>query len=170
MRPGKPRLESEAPLGARWWSVDKMFVVAQLGLLAVIALGPRKLGPEWPAPWATAAVALGVALGLVGGILTLAGAVHLGSNLTPFPRPKTDAALIRSGAYRIVRHPIYGGLILMAFGWALFVHGNLTLLYALTLLVLLDAKARHEERWLVAKFGNYPDYKRRVRRLIPFLY
>ena len=147
-----------------------MFVVAQLGLLAVIALGPRNLGPEWPAPWATAAVVLGVALGSVGGILTLAGAAHLGSNLTPFPRPKTAATLIRSGAYRIVRHPIYGGLILMALGWALFVHGNLTLLYALALVVLLDAKTRHEERWLVAKFGNYPDYKRRVRRLIPFLY
>jgi protein-S-isoprenylcysteine O-methyltransferase Ste14 len=147
-----------------------MFVVAQLGLLAVIALGPRNLGPEWPAPWATAAVVLGVALGSVGGILTLAGAAHLGSNLTPFPRPKTDATLIRSGAYRIVRHPIYGGLILMAFGWALFVHGNLTLLYALALLVLLDVKARREERWLVLKFGDYPDYKRRVRRLIPFLY
>ena len=151
-------------------NVDKMFVVAQLGLLAVIALGPRKLGPEWPAPWATAAIALGVVLGLVGGILTLAGAVQLGSNLTPFPRPKTDATLIRSGAYGIVRHPIYGGLILMSFGWALFVRGDLTLLYALALLVLLDAKARREERWLIVKFGNYSDYKRRVRRLIPFLY
>ena len=146
------------------------FVVAQLGLLALIALGPRQLGPEWTAPWAALAAAAGVALGLAGASLTLAGALHLGRNLTPFPRPREDAILIRSGAYRLVRHPIYSGLILAAFGWALFVGGVLTLLYALALLVLMDAKTRHEERWLIAKFEEYGDYKRRVRRLIPYLY
>jgi len=152
--------------------LDVLFVVAQLGLLAAIALGPRTLGPgtDWPSPWSAASVALGAALGLAGGMLALAGALHLGRNLTPFPRPRADAVLVRSGAYRIVRHPIYGGLILMAFGWALWVHGGLTLLYALALLVLLDVKTRHEERWLVAKFDDYRDYQRRVRRLVPFLY
>ena len=147
-----------------------LFVVLQLGLLAAIAFGPRRLGGEWSAPWGSAAVALGLALGLVGAVLALAGALQLGSNLTPFPQPKSDATLIRSGAYRVVRHPIYSGLILMAFGWALFVHGSLTLLYTLALFVLLDAKTRYEERWLVKKFDDYREYRRRVRRLLPFFY
>jgi protein-S-isoprenylcysteine O-methyltransferase Ste14 len=38
------------------------------------------------------------------------------------------------------------------------------------LFVLLDVKSRHEERWLAAKFPAYSSYKRRVRKLIPFIY
>jgi protein-S-isoprenylcysteine O-methyltransferase Ste14 len=152
----------------RWRGV--LFVSAQLSLLALIAMGPRGLGPELPASWVAAAIVGGLVLALVGGILALAGAVHLGPNLTPFPLPSNDATLIRSGAFRIVRHPIYCGLILMAFGWGLFVHGGLTLLYALALFVVLDGKSRYEERLLVAKFEEYRDYQRRVPRLIPFLY
>ena len=149
---------------------DVLFVVAQLALLALIALGPRRLGPEWSAPWVGAALVASVLLAGVGGLLALAGAIQLGRKLTPFPGPRRDAVLVRSGAYRIVRHPIYSGLILMAFGWALYVHGVLTLLLAFVLLCLLDAKTRYEERLLVAQFDDYPDYQREVCRLVPFIY
>jgi protein-S-isoprenylcysteine O-methyltransferase Ste14 len=147
-----------------------LFVVAQLALLALIAFGPRKLGPEWPGPLATTAIIAGVLMMLVAGGLALMGTAQLGRNLTPLPRPTPNATLIRTGAYRIVRHPIYSGLILAAFGWGLFVHGGLTLLYACALFGLLDAKSRYEERMLVARFDDYTDYKRQVCRLVPFLY
>jgi len=147
-----------------------LFVAAQLALLAMIAFGPRRIGPEWHGAWATAAGVVGLFLALIGSVLVLLGAAQLGRNLTPLPGPGADATLIRTGAFRIVRHPIYSGLILAAFGWALFVHGGLTLLFALALFGLLDAKSRYEERLLIARFGDYADYKRRVRRLVPFLY
>jgi protein-S-isoprenylcysteine O-methyltransferase Ste14 len=38
------------------------------------------------------------------------------------------------------------------------------------LFLFLDLKSRREERWLCAKFPDYPAYQRRVRRLIPFVY
>jgi protein-S-isoprenylcysteine O-methyltransferase Ste14 len=148
------------------------YVLIQLGLLALIVFGPSTLGAaaDWPAPWGASARAAGVVLGAFGAGLSLSGAVSLGRNLTPFPRPRAEATLVRSGPYRLVRHPIYAGLILMALGWALFENGELTLVWVAGLFLLLDAKTRHEERWLVATFGAYRDYQKRVRKLMPFLY
>jgi protein-S-isoprenylcysteine O-methyltransferase Ste14 len=96
--------------------------------------------------------------------------VSLGHNLTPLPRPKDDATLVVTGAYRLVRHPIYSGLTAMAFGWGMWVHGWLTLGYALLLFAFFDLKSRREERWLMEKFPDYAAYQRRVRKLIPFVY
>lgn len=70
----------------------------------------------------------------------------------------------------LARHPIYGGVILLAFGWALWVQGTLTLLWALVLTVFFDVKSRREELWLIARFPAYADYRRRVCKLLPFIY
>ena len=78
--------------------------------------------------------------------------------------------LIESGLYAWVRHPIYCGIILAAFGWALYVQGALSLLWAALLVVFFDIKSRREEAWLAARFPAYADYRRRVRKLIPFIY
>ena len=102
--------------------------------------------------------------------ISVGGVLKLGPNLTPLPYPKPDATLVRTGPYRLVRHPMYAGGIALAFGWALFVRGSLTLGYAAVLLIFFDIKSAREERWLRDKFADYPDYQRRVRKLIPFIY
>ena len=48
--------------------------------------------------------------------------------------------------------------------------GILTVGYAVLLFLLFDMKSRREECWLAANYPDYPDYQKRVRRLIPFLY
>ena len=65
---------------------------------------------------------------------------------------------------------MYGGVILMALGWACWRHGWLSVVYVALLFVCLDVKARREEQWLIDKYPAYADYKRRVRRLVPFVY
>jgi protein-S-isoprenylcysteine O-methyltransferase Ste14 len=77
---------------------------------------------------------------------------------------------VETGPYGWVRHPIYSGLILAAFGWALIAQGWLTLLWAVVLLVFFDIKSRREERWLMARFPAYASYRKRVRKLIPLIY
>jgi protein-S-isoprenylcysteine O-methyltransferase Ste14 len=94
----------------------------------------------------------------------------LGPNLTPLPYPKDETTLLQTGPYRIVRHPIYSGAILMAFGWAFWVQGWLTIVYAMILLLFFDIKARREEQWLKEKLSGYSSYQKRVRKLIPFIY
>jgi protein-S-isoprenylcysteine O-methyltransferase Ste14 len=162
--------ETESP----WWRGDRgeWYVAIQVVLMGVVFFGPRTLPglPPWPPAAAQIAVIVGAALVLVGGLLFLAALVRLGPNLTPLPRPKPGATLVQSGPYRLVRHPIYAGGLSLAYGWALLVGGWLTLGYATVLLAFLDLKSAREERWLTETFPDYPAYRRRVRKLIPFVY
>lgn len=143
------------------------WVIAQFIILAIIALIPPDLAglpalPEWCRP-------LGVAVGLLGGGIGVAGLLGLGSNLTPFPRPKDDATLVETGVYAIVRHPIYAGLFVATVGYALLRASLPTLLLSLALGVFFDQKARREERWLEQKFPQYAAYQQKVRgRILPF--
>ncbi len=161
---------SETP----WWKGPRgeWYVVAQFGLFALVVFGPRTWqgAPGWPA-WAALVSMLAAALlGVIGALFGAAGLLSLGRNLAVRPHPKEDATLVEGGAYALVRHPIYSGLIALAFAWGLWVQGPLTLGYAFLLFVLLDLKSRREERWLNEKFPAYADYQRRVRKLIPFIY
>jgi len=107
---------------------------------------------------------------VLGGALLVAGLVRLGRGLTPLPYPKDDARLVQTGPFSLVRHPMYGGGLVLALGWAVYVQGWLTLGYVLALFVFLDAKSRREERWLAERFPEYAAYQRRVRKLIPFVW
>jgi protein-S-isoprenylcysteine O-methyltransferase Ste14 len=157
-----------------WWKGKhgEWYVVAQFVLLGLVIFGPRNI-PAWPG-WKPPFTWLGSIMGVIlipAGILLLATAmIRLGPNLTAVPYPKDDGTLIETGPYRLVRHPIYCGFILIALGWALLVHGWLTVGYAIILLMFFDIKSRREETWLKAKFPAYGDYQRRVRKLIPFVY
>jgi protein-S-isoprenylcysteine O-methyltransferase Ste14 len=157
-----------------WWRGAKgeWYVVVQILIFLLVAFGPRNLPgwPAWPAPWAAIASAAGAVLVVAGGLLAVAGVLRLGSNLSVLPYPKDGAPLVETGPYRIVRNPIYSGLILAAFGWGLFVHGWLTLLYAAVLFAFFDIKSRVEERWLCERFPDYAGYQGRVRKLIPWVY
>jgi protein-S-isoprenylcysteine O-methyltransferase Ste14 len=142
-------------------------------LFALVVLGPRSVKglPSWSSPVAAIASAVGAVLMLAGGALAIAGLLGLGrDNLTALPYPRDESTLVVSGPYRLVRNPIYSGLIFAAFGYALWVNGWLTLGYAATLFIFFDIKSRKEERWLAEKFPDYPAYQARVHKLIPWVY
>ncbi|MCC6179139.1 MAG: isoprenylcysteine carboxylmethyltransferase family protein [Chloroflexi bacterium] len=145
------------------WVVAQMPVGGAALLLALV-------GPRLPAVLRCPLRWLGLALIGGGGALFVGGARQLGSNLTPYPRPKDDATLVQTGLYRLVRHPIYGGGAIAVLGWALFWGRWAGLLAALGLFVFFDAKARHEEKFLAERYPDYSAYRQRTRRLIPGLY
>lgn len=76
--------------------------------------------------------------------------------------------LIVKGPYLFVRHPMYLGGIIGAFGLALFA-GSLTgLIYSSILALILSHIAAYEEEDLEARIGNeYKEYKKQVPRLYP---
>ncbi|MBK8901025.1 MAG: isoprenylcysteine carboxylmethyltransferase family protein [Anaerolineaceae bacterium] len=157
-----------------WWKGAKgeWYVAIQVLLFGLVAFGPAAL-PGWPAwsgTWRTVSLVVGLLLGGIGGLLAFAGVFSLGRNLTAVPHPKEDAHMVAHGAYRFVRHPIYSGIILGAFGLGFLRGGWLSLLYALILFIFFDIKSRREEMWLRAKYVDYADYQQRVHKLIPFVY
>jgi protein-S-isoprenylcysteine O-methyltransferase Ste14 len=157
-----------------WWrgTRGEWYVVVQMVLVALIVFGPRTWGgwPSWPFPGGRWVLVAGLALLLGGGGLIVGGVARLRTALTPLPYPAANAVLQEKGVYRLVRHPMYCGVILAAFGWALVSRGWLTLGYVLAGCVFLDMKVRREEKWLLERFPGYAAYQRRVRKLVPFVY
>jgi protein-S-isoprenylcysteine O-methyltransferase Ste14 len=145
------------------------WLLIQLGLFGVIAAAGGA-GPLWGGQLRLASSVTGAALIAAGGFLSMRGVIDLGANLTPFPKPLDRAELVECGAYRLARHPIYGGLIVAASGWGLAMASPLAIAAALLLGVFFDLKSRREEGWLAEKYRGYEAYRRRTRRLIPWLY
>jgi protein-S-isoprenylcysteine O-methyltransferase Ste14 len=156
------RLPDLGPRGEGWFAI-------QLLLFAAIALA-GSLGPAWGGAARAAGLAVGGGLIACGGVLSVGGVLGLRANLTPFPKPLPDARLVETGSYRLARHPIYGGLILAAVGWGLATASPVALGLAAVLVVFLDLKSRREEAWLVDQFEGYAAYRRRTRRLLPWVY
>jgi protein-S-isoprenylcysteine O-methyltransferase Ste14 len=148
------------------------YVIVQIVIFAIIAVGPFGIDIplDLPSGARAATFIIGFALGGAGFLLAMAGLFGLGRNLSVLPHPKDDAELVVRGAYGLVRHPIYSGLIIGAAGWALLNASVMTLIYAGVLFVFFDLKSRREERYLTQKFPQYVEYKRLVRKLIPFVY
>lgn len=161
---------TEAP----WWRGKRGegYVAVQVLLLGLLLLGPRTLPglPAWRGRGASVASWLGIALMLAGGALLGASSIRLGRNLTPLPHPRDHSILVQSGPYRLVRHPIYAGVLALALGWALWVRGSLTLAFAGLLWVLFEFKADREELWLTEKFPEYENYRQKVAKLLPFVH
>jgi protein-S-isoprenylcysteine O-methyltransferase Ste14 len=107
---------------------------------------------------------------LTGAGFAIAGTWSLGSNLTPFPKPMSNAQLVRHGIYSRVRHPLYTGVTSLAAGWSLAWQSPSALAASLVLGLFFDIKARGEERWLREKFPDYAAYSGQTKKFIPWIY
>jgi protein-S-isoprenylcysteine O-methyltransferase Ste14 len=156
------RLPELGPHGEGW-------VVLQLLLGAAIA-GSGFVGVYWPGSVESFVGVLGLLLAVLGVFLVVLGVLSLGKSFTPLPRPRARTRLRQNGIFRLVRHPVYGGTILLALGWSL-ADAPLGLIPTALLAVLIDLKARREETWLSERFPEYALYRARTpRRFVPWLY
>lgn len=141
----------------------------QLLLGAAIA-GGGLVGVYWPGSAESFVGILGLLLAVVGALLVVLGVLSLGRSFTPLPRPRARTRLRQGGIFRLVRHPVYGGAILIGLGWSL-ADAPLGLAPTALLAVLFDLKAQREEAWLIERFPEYARYRARApRRFVPWLY
>lgn len=138
-----------------WW------VVAQAGLFGLILLVSRQNADPV------------VALQVIGWVAVVAAIVLGGSGMwmirrriTAMPAPLAGAVLMDGGPYSLVRHPIYGGVILIFVGLSIKGGNIYALLLSLLLIPFFYAKSSHEERLLAAQFPEYDEYRLRVRRRV----
>jgi protein-S-isoprenylcysteine O-methyltransferase Ste14 len=154
------RLPSLGPRGEGW-------VALQLALLASTGLAGL-VGPSWDLGIRPLEVAAGAVLLAVGLTLAVLGIRDLRQALTPLPYPRDDSELVRTGVYGRVRHPIYGGLVVGSLGWALATASFMALAMAVVLFGFFELKSRREEAWLETRYPEYPDYRARTGRFIPW--
>jgi protein-S-isoprenylcysteine O-methyltransferase Ste14 len=162
----KPAARRES-VPSRLLHLVPLFLVALLLSLPhfpVALLGERFLPP---APWT---FWTGAMLTLGGLVFTVWARGYLGRNWSGIVTVKEQHELITGGPYRIVRHPIYTGLLLAFIGSAV-AQGEWRGVLAVTLaLWAFWRKLRVEERWMRDQFpGTYPTYCQRVPALIPFV-
>ncbi len=122
-------------------------------------------GRVWPDAWGPRLMLL---CGLALGVYAIA-VMRLGRfNITPDVRP--DAELRVHGPYRWIRHPMYTSVLLttLALVWGDFSMFRLAVWVLLAGDLLL--KLRYEEHLLAQKFEAYAEYRRRTKRLIPWVY
>jgi protein-S-isoprenylcysteine O-methyltransferase Ste14 len=163
--PGVSRLPSLGSRGEGWVALQGVcFALVAAAYLGAPSVAPGSL---------TAVLRIAVYGLIVGGAaLAIWGVTELraGRALTPVPRPRSGAELVTSGPYRLVRHPIYGGLLLVALGLALDRPWLGTVVAASLLALVLDLKRRREEVWLAARYSAYPTYREHTKALIPWVW
>ena len=131
----------------------------RVGRYLVVAVLPHSLATFW----------LGFTLVLVGIALSLAARVSLGGNWSGIVTLKQDHELIRKGPYRLVRHPIYTGILTAILGSAIAQGEVRSILAAALVAAAFVRKIGVEEEFLTQEFGAaYERYRREVPALIPF--
>ena len=126
----------------------------------------------------SAAGLMALLLALSGSLLALAGAAlvvichaELGAAWSFAPKADQSIGLITTGPYRLLRHPIYLGLALIAVGEALAFGSWPALFIALSGIVpTLAWRARAEEKLLSRTFGeSYKVCRQRTKMFVPHL-
>lgn len=111
-----------------------------------------------------------VAIAALGLVFCWWARLHLGALWSGTVTRKAEHRVVDTGPYRLVRHPIYTGLILALAATAAWAGRPFALAGAALIVLALWMKARLEERFLRAQLGTaYEDYVRRTPMLIPFL-
>jgi protein-S-isoprenylcysteine O-methyltransferase Ste14 len=145
------------------WVASVLFIVACLAWRPIAGVVYR-IPP--PGAWLIGAVQL------LGGILTLDAARRIDVRVLAGlrPEPAQDGQLVARGTYRVVRHPIYLGWVLLVWAAPDMTMGRLV--FAIISTSYLVVAVPFEERSLRRRFGpSYDDYRRQVRwRIVPGLY
>jgi protein-S-isoprenylcysteine O-methyltransferase Ste14 len=144
-----------------------LVLVAAATLFMVVTPEPlrRRL---WPSPLPL--VLVGLVLDVAGVTFAIVAREFLGRMWSGRVTLKEDHVLVQRGPYRVVRHPIYTGILTALVGVVL-ARGDLAGVVAFVMYALgIARKMVSEEEMLRAHFGAaYDDYRKKVAAIIPFI-
>ena len=143
-----------------------------VGFIAIIVYA---INPAWLA-WAALPLPIwlrwtGVGLTLLGFALLQWAQNTLGKNWSDTPRMIQEQALVTSGPYRLIRHPIYTAFVFIL-GSTLLISANWLIGLAWLGMTILELASRiqFEEGLMLEYFGDqYREYMKRTGRLLPKL-
>lgn len=130
------------------------------------------LDPAWMA-WSAVAIPAwlrwaGIAPVLGGALAIIQSQRHLGRNITISISTKSEHALVTTGPYGRVRHPMYSGGMVESVGVSLLMANWFVAVSAGLFWGLIALRTPLEEQKLIEKFGeDYREYARRVGRFLP---
>jgi protein-S-isoprenylcysteine O-methyltransferase Ste14 len=114
------------------------------------------------------AMILGTMMIAAGTMANVYGRLNLGKNWANQIKIYEEHTFVRTGMYKIVRHPLYASIILMFYG-ACLVYRNIIAFIAVSVIFVpfMVYRARQEENLLVQRFPLYREYMRNTGMLFP---
>lgn len=94
----------------------------------------------------------------------------LGRNFRVFAAPRRSGALITTGIYSKVRHPMYTAAICAFLGYIIYWGSLWCVPFWLAMTILYIIKAWKEEGVLNQRYPEYSDYRERTWKFIPYVY
>lgn len=116
---------------------------------------------------------LGFALLILGLYTSIRGRIDLGTNWAHGAdyQIKDRHELITTGIYKLIRHPIYSGILVTAFGAQIIAASWLVLIPLAIGPWFIYAQAKREEQLLTKSFGSaYMNYCKSSKRFIPHVW
>lgn len=149
-----------------WARELRIRAVIVVFVVLLIRLGAFRGHGLSTSPWRAALGLLLFALGLG---FAIWARIHIGRNWGTPMTQKNEPELVTSGPYRLVRHPIYSGILVAGVGTAV----ALSWMW-LTAVVLAGVyflySATVEERYMTEQFPDvYSAYKRSTKMLVPYI-
>lgn len=113
-------------------------------------------------------IIVGLIIIVFGCIINIFGRFNLGFNWANQVKIYREQTLIKTGVYRLIRHPLYASLILMFYG-ACLVYPNYLALLANTFIFIpfMYYRAKQEEALLSKTFKEYSKYQKEVGMFFP---
>ncbi len=142
---------------------DKIFVLLQF-LLFIVWLFEVE---AWHFELSQNLRSLALIVAIIGLLIVLAAFIQLNTKLSPFPSPRSGAKLVTNGIFAFSRHPIYSGIIFMAFGMSIWWGSGYKMFVSLMFVILFYLKSNYEEQKLEETFPEYPAYKKETGRFFP---
>ena len=154
-----PKRPADITVKASAWGIGLQMVGFFLAWLSFDAAKP------WPL------LAFALMLAAIAVAFSWTGVHNLGKQLRVQAGLYSDHELIRSGPYRIVRHPIYAGMLLMYLATALIRSSWPLMLAGLVIFIAgTEIRVRIEDRLLASRFGKeFEVYKAAVPAYLPLL-
>ena len=150
-----------------WSHEGRIRVVIIVLAIVLVRLGVLRGHRVATDPWREA---IGLALFGVGLGFAIWARVHIGRNWGTPMTQKDEPELVTSGPYRLVRHPIYSGIIVAGIGTAVALSWFWLAPVGLAGVYFLYS-ATVEERYLAEQFpDSYPAYERSTKMLVPFVF
>jgi protein-S-isoprenylcysteine O-methyltransferase Ste14 len=140
---------------------SRAYAAVQTVLLALYA-AVLIWNPGEPLVALRSAALAGDALGVAGLVVIALGFLALGRNIQVSPHTKEGAHLVQSGVYRVLRHPIYSGIALCVVGLWLREPTLVAAIAGIVVIAFLGVKRRVEERFLLAAYPEYAEYRKRT--------
>lgn len=115
---------------------------------------------------------IGIIILIIGGLIMVISRIQLGKYGTPVIHTGEEHKLVTKGLYKVVRHPMYFGAILMMLGSYIAFRSLLVLIgIVISYIPLMKMRIKMEEETLIGTFGDdYRNYIKQTKKLIPFIY